>query len=47
MDETKDQKSMETSEGLQDKSMDEAKAGSKIIKNEILKHLWSLFWLLS
>ena len=30
---------METSEGLQDKSMDEAKAGTKIVKNEILKHL--------
>ena len=37
-DEAKDQKSMETSEGLQDKSMDEAKAGSKIVKNEILMH---------
>ena len=24
---------------VQDKSMDEAKAGSKIVKNEILKHL--------
>ena len=45
MDEAKDQKSMETSKGLQDKSMDEAKAGSKIVKNEILEHLWSLFWL--
>ena len=56
---SKDQKSIETSEGLQDKvwtrlkfkkvwkqvritrdkSMDEAKAGSKIVKNEILEHL--------
>ena len=32
MDEAKDQKSMETSEGLQDKSMGEAKAGSKTVK---------------
>ena len=30
---------METSEGLQDKSIDKAKAGSKIVKNETLKHL--------
>ena len=45
VDKAKDQKSMETSEGLQDKSIDEAKAGPKIVKNEILKHLWSLFWL--
>ena len=47
MDKAKVQKSMETSKGLQDKSMDKAKAGSKIVKNEILEHLWSLFWLLS
>ena len=39
MDKAKDQKSMEISKGLQDKSMDEAKAGSKIVKNEILEHL--------
>ena len=45
MDEAKDQKSMETSKGLQDKSMNEDKAGTKIVKNEILEHLWSLFWL--
>ena len=45
MDEAKDQKSMETSKELQDKSMDKAKAGSKIVKNEILEHLWSLFWM--
>ena len=30
---------METSKRLQNKSMDEAKAGSKIVKNEILEDL--------